>query len=138
MNFQLTFRDRSRYETSDGVVTIAVFLSLGNTRVRCVAQIDTGAAVCLFGRELADDLGIDDVESGHQIYLSTLAGSLPAYGHEVTLQTLDLTIQTTVYFAERYGLERNLLGKFGWLQQVRLGIVDYNEEIYLSAYDDPS
>jgi predicted aspartyl protease len=137
MSFQLTFRDRRRYETSDGAITVAAFLSSGNNRVRCVAQVDTGAAVCLFGRELAEALGID-VESGHRINLSTLVGSFPAYGHEVTLETLGLTLHAIVYFVAHDGLERNLLGKFGWLQQVRLGVVDYDEEIYLSAYDDPA
>jgi predicted aspartyl protease len=137
MSFQLTFRDRHQYETSDGAITVAAFLSSGDSRVRCVAQVDTGAAVCLFGRELAEALGID-VESGHQIYLSTLVGSLPADGHEVTLEALGLKLHTTVYFVAHDGLERNLLGKFGWLQQVRLGIVDYDEKIYLSAYDDPA
>jgi hypothetical protein len=34
-----------------------------------------------------------------------------------------------------YGLERNPRGQFGWLQNVRLGIVDYDEEI-LSDYND--
>lgn len=137
MSFQLTFRDRRRYETSDGAITVAAFLSFGNNRVKCAAQVDTGAAVCLFGRELADALGID-VESGHKIHLSTLVGSFPAYGHEVTLETFSLKLYTIVYFVAHDGLERNLLGKFGWLQKVRLGVMDYDEEIYLSAYDDPA
>jgi hypothetical protein len=137
MSYQLTFRNRSRYETTDGATTLAVFLIQGDSRVRCVAQLDTGAGVCLFARELADTLSID-VESGHFTRLSTLTGSLPAYGHEVTLETGDLIFNSTVYFAEQYGFERNLLGKFGWLQKVRLGLVDYDEEIYLSDYNDPA
>jgi hypothetical protein len=36
------------------------------------------------------------------------------------------------------GLPRNLLGKLGWLQQIRFGLVDYDEMIYLSDYNDPA
>ncbi len=48
-----------------------------------------------------------------------------------------MAAKSTVYFAEYYGLPRNLLGKFGWLQQIRFGLVDYDEMIYLSDYNDP-
>ncbi|MGH9916452.1 MAG: hypothetical protein ACRD63_14325, partial [Pyrinomonadaceae bacterium] len=61
---------------------------------------------------------------------------LLAFGHEVVLLTFDLAFQTTVYFSANYGQERNLLGRFGWLQQVRLGIIDYDEDLYLGAYND--
>ena len=37
-----------------------------------------------------------------------------------------------------YNLRRNLLGRRGWLQLLRLGIVDYGNELYLSRYDDES
>ena len=54
-----------------------------------------------------------------------------------TLQTFEVALQTTVYFAATHGLERNLLGRTGWLHQVKLGIVDHDELIYLSHYDEP-
>ena len=135
MSFQLSFRTRHKYDARDSGLSVRTVLTTGAQIVHCVAKIDTGASVCLFQRELADVLKLD-LESGHLIYLSTLTGSLPAFGHELTLQTFDLAFLTTVYFAASYGLERNLLGRTGWLQQVRLGIVDYDEEIYLSAYND--
>jgi hypothetical protein len=137
MNFPLTFRDHRKYHTRDGKPSVQAILSFGPNRVECVAYIDTGATVCLFQRELADDLEID-VESGTLIRLSTLTGSLLAYGHELTLQTGELAFQTTVYFAKEYGLQRNLLGKFGWLQLIRFGIVDYDEEVFFSHYNDPA
>ncbi len=136
MAFQLSFRTRHKYADQDGSLALRVILSTGAQTVHCVARIDTGATCCLFQRELADALEID-VESGNKIYLSTLTGSLSAFGHELTLQTFDIAFHTTVYFAAAYGLERNLLGRIGWLQQVRLGIVDHDEEIYLSDYNDP-
>ncbi len=102
-----------------------------------MACIDTGATACLFQREVGESLGLN-IETGTLMRFSTLTGPLPAFGHEVTMQVAGLTYQTTVFFAEFYGLPRNLLGKFGWLQQIRFGLVDYDEMIYLSDYNDPA
>jgi hypothetical protein len=68
--------------------------------------------------------------------METLTGVFKAYGHEVTLVTFDLAFEVMVYFAADYGLSRNLLGRNGWLQQVRLGLCDYDEMLYVSAYDE--
>ncbi|MGH9898970.1 MAG: hypothetical protein ACRD4L_08995 [Pyrinomonadaceae bacterium] len=135
MAFQLSFQSRHKYSTRDSGLTVRTILSNGMQLVHCVASVDTGASVCLFQRELADILHLD-LESGHLIRLSTLVGPLLAFGHEIVLQTFDLAFQTTVYFSANYGQERNLLGRFGWLQQVRLGIIDYDEDLYLGAYND--
>ena len=65
---------------------------------------------------------------------NTLAGSLTAYGHTVSLTTLGLEFDSMVYFAADYGLLRNLLGSEGWLRKVRLAVVDYDAAIYLGPY----
>lgn len=62
--------------------------------------------------------------------------SLEAYGHYLTLQTFELTFESLVYFAKYPGLPRNLLGRTGWLRNLRLAIIDYDNMIYLNAYDD--
>ena len=67
--------------------------------------------------------------------MQTLSGRLKAYGHEVQLSTLGVAFNMTVYFAEDYNLPRNLLGRNGWLQQVKLAVTDYEETLYLSAYE---
>lgn len=108
---------------------------MGEHSVISQAKIDPGAQVCLFQREIGEKLGID-IESGYQIRLGTLTGgSLIAYGHSVTLHTLGLEFDSVIYFARDYGLERNLLGREGWLNKVRLGIVDHDLMLYLSRYD---
>jgi hypothetical protein len=68
--------------------------------------------------------------------LETLTGVLTAYGHEVVLEMLGLQLQTAVYFAETGEVRRNLLGRQGWLQLIKLGIVDYDGELYLGLYDE--
>jgi hypothetical protein len=98
-----------------------VVLRAGDQDFECLARIDTGAAACLFQREVGESLGLD-IEAGLPERFSTLTGPLPAFGHEVTMQVAGLTYQTTVYFAKFYNLPRNLLGKLGWLQQIRFGL----------------
>lgn len=93
------------------------------------------AEFCLFARELGEKLEID-IESGIKENLSTLAGNLLAFGHYVELETLGLKFDSLVYFAKEYALNRNLLGRQGWLQLVKLGLDDYRSEIYISPQDE--
>ncbi len=136
MPHQLNFALHHYYKTSDLGITIEVILSSGSRQFQTEAKVDTGSQLCLFEREIGEYLGID-IESGLRKSLSTLAGNLTAFGHEVTLQTLGLTFDTFIYFAESKTLQRNLLGRQGWLQLVRLAVIDYDSEIYLSRYDEP-
>jgi hypothetical protein len=99
------------------------------------AKVDTGAEVCRFQRAIGEALETP-IENGVKKRLETLTGVLTAFGHEVVLELLGLQLQTVVYFAESYEVRRNLLGRQGWLQLIRLGIVDYDNELYLSLYDE--
>lgn len=76
-----------------------------------------------------------EIESGLPKTFSTLTGSIEAFGHEVTLQSFEFIFQSYVYFAKEYGLPRNLLGSIGWLRHFKLGLVDYDELLYLAPYD---
>jgi 8-oxo-dGTP pyrophosphatase MutT (NUDIX family) len=135
MAHTLNFDVHHRYSDQRSGIEIPTAFELGETVVFCQAKVDPGAQDCLFKRELGEELGLD-IERGHFIKLDSLAGTLPAYGHEVTLHTLGLEFNSIVYFAADYGLRRNLLGREGWLQKVRLAVVDYDATIYLSPYDE--
>ena len=54
----------------------------------------------------------------------------------VSLETLGLQFDLTVYFTEHHDYRRNVLGPQGWIQQIRLGLVDYDGSLYISKYDD--
>lgn len=131
---QLTFAQEYHYEDDEEGIPISVTLTYGGKTRRMEAKVDPGAAVCLFRQELGVKLGVP-IEQGIPIRLGGLAGSLEAYGHEVTLQTGDIAFQSLVYFAKHPGLQRNLLGRQGWLRNLRLGVIDYDNLLYLSAYD---
>jgi hypothetical protein len=46
-------------------------------------------------------------------------------------------ITIPVYFAADAAFSRNVLGRQGWIDRIRLGLVDYEGKLYLSDYSDP-
>ncbi|HEX4949554.1 MAG TPA: hypothetical protein VFZ34_22955 [Blastocatellia bacterium] len=134
MSYHLTFEIIHEYDSSKGGIWLPAFLTIGGTPIDCEAKDDTGSEYCLFQRELGEDLGLE-IERGQLITLKLPNGITRAYGHEVELSTIGLAFFVTGYFAEDYGLPRNLLGRNGWLQQVKLAVVDYEETLSLSAYE---
>ncbi len=132
---QLEFAEEHRYKEDDEGIPFSVELTYGGLTLRADCKVDPGAAVCLFSNELGRKLGIP-IEQGIPIRLGGIAGSLEAYGHEVTLQTGKIAFQSIVYFAKYPGLPRNLLGRRGWLRNLRLAVIDYDNLLYLSAYDE--
>jgi hypothetical protein len=131
---QLNFDYEIRYTNDEDGIPLRVKLTYAGQSLEVTAKVDPGATVCLFSLEDGLDLGIP-IETGMPIRLGGLAGSLDAFGHEVTLQTGELIFQSTVYFAKYHGLQRNLLGRQGWLRNLRLALIDYDQLLYLSAYD---
>ena len=85
MATQLDFAEEFHYSDEPSGITIPTLLTYFNKTVRASAKVDTGADVCLFAREIGGRLGIR-VEEGDAISLSSLAGPLEAFGHEVVIQ----------------------------------------------------
>jgi len=133
--YPLSFRVRYAYKPSDRGVSVPVSLSAGPETVKLFANVDTGADYCLFERGFAEALLIE-VERGTPSGFSTAAGEFRAYGHELTLVALGVEVHALVYFFENPNIRRNVLGRNGWLNRVRLGLVDYDSVVYLSAYDE--
>ena len=55
--------------------------------------------------------------------------------NDMVLQTGALAFESRVYFAKYPGLPRNVLGRQGWLRNLRMAVVDYDSLLYLGAYD---
>lgn len=135
MPYTLTFNAAHKYNPSDIGITVPVVLSIGERAIKFLARIDTGATFCIFERELGEDLGLD-IESGTPQRIGTATGSFLAYGHDVLLSALGYQLDATVYFAAISGFNRNVLGRRGWLDRMRLGIIDYDGKLYASKYDE--
>lgn len=133
MDFQITNPEVFHYPDHADGITLTVQLSAGGHSVEAIAKVDSGAGVCLFSREIGVHLGLV-VEQGIYIVLNTLSGPLEAFGHEVRLETGTLPLDSFVYFAKYPGLPRNFLGRQGWLRNVRCGLVDYENVLYLAKY----
>ncbi len=116
-------------------MTLPVLLRVGDERADFVAAVDTGASYCLFERSHGESLGLD-VESGVRTTFSTAVGRFDAFGHEVQIDVLGLDFEALVYFFADAGIRRNVLGRRGWLDRLRLGLVDHDQKVYLAGYDE--
>jgi hypothetical protein len=114
-------------------ITVEAILQSGETSVDVIAKIDTGSTYCVFQRHLGEGLGLD-IESGLPVDLSTATGNFRAYGHELTLSVLGIETVATVYFAESDYFDRNVLGRIGWLDKVKLGLIEQEGKLFLSEY----
>ena len=76
-----------------------------------------------------------DIEAGEPITFQTASGRVRTFGHTVGIEVLNLKFESMVYFFADEEIEKNLLGRSGWLDRVRFGLIDYDRKFYLSAYD---
>jgi predicted aspartyl protease len=122
MTVSLEFAASHHYGGSTDGIDVPITLSVRGQSVDLLAKVDTGAAHCIFERRYAEFLGLD-VESGRLQRFRTVAGSFSAYEHEVNLQALGIEIVAMVFFAQDQAFSRNFVGRSGWLDRLRLGII---------------
>ncbi len=134
MTEDLSFDETYFYDTLKSGITVPVVLRLDGDTVDFEAKIDTGAENCVFERIHGERLGVE-IESGRKQIFSTAAGIFTAYGHELTLSVLDTETVSTVYFAKEESFTRNVLGRQGFLDRVKLGLIDYEGKLLLSEYN---
>ncbi|MBI4908393.1 MAG: hypothetical protein HY820_32510 [Acidobacteria bacterium] len=112
------------YSQASGGITIPVVLrSARSIQVVARAKVDTGAEYCVFSRIHAEYLELD-VEAGTPLTLSTVAGSCPVFGHELTLVVMGMELHGTYYFFQDESIRKDVLGRNGWLNRVRIGVDD--------------
>jgi predicted aspartyl protease len=133
MPVSLDFDNTHKYtEATDGI-NVPITLAIGSQSVDLLAKLDTGAAHCIFERKYAEILGLE-VESGRLQRFRTVAGSFAAFQHEITIQTLGIEFSAVVFFAQDSTFNRNFLGRSGWLDRLRIAIVDYDRLLFVSPY----
>lgn len=131
----ITFQNTFRYSLQTSGIILPVRLAFAGLFVDFKASIDTGASYCIFWRGYGEQLGLN-IEQGIPETISTAMGSFQVYGHPLLLSTIGLSFETTVYFAAHPQFSRNVLGRQGWLDRVKLGLVDYEGKLLLSPYDE--
>jgi predicted aspartyl protease len=135
MDRQLRFSARYTYDSNLDGITIPVVLNARGKKIELLAKIDTGASDCLFEHELGGALGLR-VEEGVRKTYATANSRFEAYGHELPVEVLGSETTATVYFFADAGIDRNVLGRRGWLNRIRFGLVDYDQAVYISRYDE--
>ncbi|MDX1984567.1 MAG: hypothetical protein SFV51_30125 [Bryobacteraceae bacterium] len=118
------YETAERYSLTDvGIVVPVLLRSTRRNEVRLEAKVDTGAAHCIFRRIYAESLQLN-VESGYRQRFSTVSGDFVAFGHEVTLVVMGIELSSVCYFFEDESIGRDVLGRNGWLNKIRLGVDD--------------
>jgi hypothetical protein len=133
--YQLSFDHRHSYNPTGSGIEVPVSLSVLGQTFDVVTKVDTGATSCIFAREVGYELGLD-IESGRVERFSVPnGGSFTAYGHSLQIRCLGVQIDALVYFAADPAFRRNVLGRRGWLEHVRVAFVDYERSLFLAPYN---
>ena len=130
----LNFEKAILYNSGRRGITLDVKIQLANLSIKFEAKIDTGAEACIFPRSLGERIGIE-IENGERQIFNTVTDSFLTYGHSITLTVAEIEFDSYVFFAEDVNFTRNVLGRFGWLNRVIVGINDYDGKLYLSDYN---
>lgn len=129
IEFELTHE----YSLSDVGIKVAIQFQNGDFVVNDLARVDTGSSYCIFQRFLGEGLDFE-IETGILVMIGTATGSFRAFGHELILTVLGLEFVSTVYFAESEYFDRNVLGRTGFLDRVKFGLIEPESKLYLSRY----
>lgn len=123
------------YDAGQTGITVPVELRLFGKVASFNAKIDTGSTNCIFARKFGEELGIE-IEKGLPKRIRTATGSFLTYEHEVMLTVLGFDFDVLVCFAEDAAFQTNVLGRYGFLMQIKLGLIDYEGKILISPYDE--
>ena len=128
------FDETFYYDTLKNGITVLVKIYFADEFRELNAKIDTGAENCIFERKHGERLGIE-IESGREQIFSTVNSNFTAFEHELKLSVLGIETVSNVYFAKEESFTRNVLGRQGWLDRVKFGLIDYEGKLFLSEYN---
>ena len=131
----LEFDRLYEYKTNETGITVPVLLLFGERETNVFAKLDTGASHSIFARMHGENLGLD-IESGDLLNVTTVNSGLRAFGHELKIQACGLSVFSKVYFFEDQYIRKSFLGRQGWLDRVKLGLIDYEGKLLLNAYGE--
>ncbi len=133
--YQLEFLNRFTYPSSFDI-TLSIAISANSQDFYEVnAKLDSGSVFCILQRHYAKLLKLD-LEAGISQRIRTATGSFLAYGHEIIISIEGIEWQATVLFAADEYFPVNVVGRIGFLDHLRIGLVDYEQTLYFSPYDD--
>lgn len=135
MSETIEFEIVHSYNLFEDGITVKTILQYNERVTVFDAKVDTGSTYCIFERGRGEALGLE-IEAGIPLQSGTATGSFRAYGHELTLTVLGIENVSTVYFAESDYFDRNVLGRTGWLDRVKFGLIERTGKLFLSEYSN--
>jgi predicted aspartyl protease len=132
--YTFTFLNKHSFDTTKTGITVPVELLHGSNAVQVDAKLDTGASFCIFERTYGGMLGLN-IESGASETVSTANGTFQVFGHRLTVVALDFQFEAMIYFAADERISRSVLGRRGFIDQIRLCLIEHDGELYVSKYD---
>lgn len=132
MTHKIEFEKLIQYDAGQPGISLPVELRAGDSII-FDARIDTGSSFCVFERRNGEAIGLE-IETGLRDRVGTATGSFWVYGHQITLVIEDYEFDAMVYFAEEENFKRNVLGRRGAIENLKIGIIDYDGKLYLSRY----
>ncbi|MBI4751139.1 MAG: hypothetical protein HY774_21890 [Acidobacteria bacterium] len=135
MGYLVEYLHLSEYDVGQPGISLPITLSLATISVTTNAKLDTGSTDCIFARQYGEQLGLI-IEDGCLVRIGTATGIFTTYRHPVTLAVLGHCFDVGVCFAADESFQRNVLGRHGFLEQLVLGLVDYEGKLYLRAYNE--
>jgi hypothetical protein len=129
--YSLSFEKLTFYDNGAIGISTEIEIQLSDSSVSFQAKLDTGAESCIFERKLGEQLGID-IEAGEMQSFGTVTGVFVTFGHFVTLIVEEFQFDSYVYFARDLSFDRNVVGRFGFLDRVIVAIDDYDGKLFLS------
>lgn len=132
---EILFQIVHDYDTRESGIVLPTLLRFGEDEAKVRAKLDTGSQFCVFERKQGERLGLE-IETGYPLQRITATGDFQTFGHRVSLSVLGIETEATVYFAAEESFYLNILGRQGWLDRVKLGLIDYEGKLLLSAYGE--
>lgn len=130
--YTLNFAHQVSYDAGLTGISLVVKLGVVGCSVEVAAKLDTGATDCIFARRFGEQLGFD-IEAGEPVRFGTAPGSFLTFRHYVTLAVRNYEFDVGVCFADDDYFDRNVLGRFGLLDRILLGLNDYEGQLYLHS-----
>ena len=135
MSESLEFAESYNYDTLKTGISLPVVLQSGENKIEIHAKLDTGSTHCIFERQHAELLNLN-VENGEPVIIGTANGKFLAYEHRINLITFGFIREAAVCFIAEEEIKRNVLGRQGWLDRVKLGIINYEGKLLLNRYSE--
>ena len=129
----LDFEKLILFDAGKNGVSVDTTLKLSENEISFQSKIDTGSSFCIFERKHGEALDLE-IEEGMFQNVGTATGIFKVFGFRLTLEVESFQFDSLVYFAENENFNRNILGRHGFLELVKLGLIDYEGKLYLSPY----